>query len=363
MTLRNKIIFGLTMSTALAFGFLHLFIPDFPYDFDRLHIFFFNLCAGGSILLFFGHNEKKIPPKVFVYFSISLVYALTAFLNIFWISILLSIPLILIVESVRIQRFGFFPFDFFRRKPTEEKFLQASLLCLSMGITIASVVIINNEYLNLVTLEKLTIDVFFLGYSFPLSLLTFSVMYSFMKQEGSKTYMVLKEISFWSITLGVIFFFVFIIFEVTIAEILISNALLAAVIMTYYLFVKNALDVQQKWILSSGMLFLVVTGITGIVYLFEYLIPSLHQYHDLLLILHAMVALYGWNLSGLFIIVRRDDFPVFNKVIPLIVLHWLTVFILAPLGKYSIAAAVVALPLYIVLLGAVFFAKSQRETS
>lgn len=362
MTRRNKLILGFTMSLALACGFLHLLIPDFAYDFDRLHIFLFNLCSGGSILLFFGSNEKKVPLTVYIYFALSIIYALTAFFNMFLATIILSVPLVGIVESVRIKRFSILPFDFLRRRPTGDKFLQASLLCLSMGITIASLVIINNEYLHLVSFEKLTIDVFFLGYSFPLSLLTFSVMYSFMKQDGSKTYLILKEISFWSITLGVVFFFIFIIFEVTIAEILISNTLLLAVVMTYAIFLKNALIVQQKWILSSGMMFLVITGITGVMYIVEYLYPTLHNYHELLLILHATVALYGWNLSGLLIIVRRDDFPVFKNVMPLIVLHWISVFILAPLGKYFILAAVIALPLYVLLLSAVFFTKSQKET-
>ncbi len=176
MEKRDIVLFGAAMSLALAFGFLHVFIPNFPYDFDRLHIFLFNLCAGASILLTYGSNAEKVPKKVRVYFALSLVYAVSAFLNLFWITLLLSVPLIAIVESVRIQRFkSFLPWYFIRSKPTNEKFLQASLLCLSMGITIASLVIINNEYLHLVQMEKLTIDVFFLGYSFPLSLLTFSV--------------------------------------------------------------------------------------------------------------------------------------------------------------------------------------------
>ncbi len=67
------------MSLALAFGFFHVFIPDFKYDFDRLHIFLFNLCSGGSILLYFASEEKKFSPKIYVYFALSLAYALTAF--------------------------------------------------------------------------------------------------------------------------------------------------------------------------------------------------------------------------------------------------------------------------------------------
>ena len=114
MEKRDKALFSVTMSVALAFGFLHVFIPDFHFDFDRLHIFFFNLCAGGSILLTYGTGEAKVPRKVHIYFGLSLVYAITAFFNLFWATLILSVPLAIIVESVRIKRFkSFFPWDFF----------------------------------------------------------------------------------------------------------------------------------------------------------------------------------------------------------------------------------------------------------
>ena len=362
MTRSDKLIFSSTMSLALAFGFLHVFIPDFAFDFDRLHIFLFNLCAGGSILLFYCDGGGRIAPSIYLYFGLTLFYAVSAFFELYWLTLILSVPLIALVERTRIRRFSFFPFAFFQAKPTSDKFLQASMLCLSLAITFCALVITNNEYLQLFMLEKLTIDVFFLGYSFPLSLLTFSVMYSFMDQEGSKGYMITKEISFWSITLGVVFFFVFIIFEMVIPEIIISNTLLAAVILTYYIYIKHVHNVQQKWILSSGMMFLVVTGITGVLYLFEYLFPSVREYHDILLMLHATVALYGWNLSGLFCVVRQKDFPIFNRIAPVIFLHWLTVMVLAPLGKYSAAGALVALPAYMVLVGLFFFRQKPNRS-
>jgi hypothetical protein len=108
--------------------------------------------------------------------------------------------------------------------------------------------------------------------------------------------------------------------------------------------------------------FLVVTGITGVFYLFEYWWPEIEQYHDLLLVLHATVALYGWNLSGLFIIVRWDDFPIFKGLIPVVALHWLTVLLLAPLGKYSIPVSLLALAAYMLLLGLVFFSRHSKES-
>lgn len=362
----DKILFGGTMSLALAFGFLHVFIPNFEYDFDRLHIFFFNLCAGASILLTFASSGSKdttleVPKKVYVYFALAMAYGLSAFFEVYALTLLLSLPLFALVESVRIKRFGLFPWDFFQRKPTDEKFLQASLLCLSIGIVFASLVILNNEYLRLFVNEKLTLDVFFLGYSFPLSLLTFSVMYSFMNQTGPRSYIIMKEISFWGINLGVIFFFVFIIFEMAVPEIIISNTLLAAVLMTYYIFVKYAHKGQQKAILSSGMMFLVVTGLTGIIYLFFYIWPSLREYHDMLMVLHATVALYGWNLSGLLIVMRFHDYPILKSTKYVILLHWITVLLLAPLGKYYGLFSLLALPAYMIIVGIVFFSKSRSN--
>jgi len=369
MKIPHQLLFGGTMSLALAFGSLHLFVPDFELDFNRLHIFLFNLCAGGSILLFhaittdtmhFG-PPRGLPRRVLVYFALSLLYAISAFLELYPATLVLSVPLVIIVESVRIQRFGLFPFDFFRPVHTGQKFLQAALLCLSIGTTFASLVIINEEYLHLVHYEKLTMDVFFLGYSFPLSLLTFSVMYGFMKPEGDRLYMVLKEVSFWTINLGVVTFFVFIIFEVTVAEVVVSNTLLAAVIMTYWLFLRNGRKVQQKVLLVSGMAFLVATGVTGVAYLFQYAWPEVARYHHALLVLHATVSLYGWNLSGLFVVVRWDDFPILRRPGLVIALHWLTVLVLVPLGKYFIPFALVALPAYVLLLGLVFFSVRPRE--
>ncbi len=361
MKTSHKLLFGTAMSLALAFGFLHLFIPDSDYDFDRLHIFLFNLCTGGSILLYHGIGQKRVTLRVSAFFVVTLIYAISAFLEAYLVTLIASIPLFVLVESVRMQRFGVFPWDFFRRADTSDKFLQAALLCLSIGTVVASFVVLNEAYLRWFVLEKLTLNVFFLGYSFPVSLLTFSVMFSFMKPEGDRLYMALKEISFWSINLGVITFFLFIIFELVVPELIISNILLAAVIMTYVIFLKNSRRAQQRAILSSGLAFLVATGITGVAYLFEYFWPEMEQHHDLLLVLHATVALYGWNLSGLFIVVREDDFPLRLSLPPVIALHWLTVLVLAPLGKYLIPVAILALPAYMALLGLVFFSRSKQE--
>jgi hypothetical protein len=363
MSNATKLVLGLAMSLALAFGFLHLFVPDFPYDFDRLHVFLFNLCAGATVLLTHASGSHHVPTRVWAYLALSVVYAVSAFLDLFWLTLAVSPALFAIVESVRIKRYSLFPIGFFRHANTSEKFLQASLLCLSLGIAIASLVILNNEYTHWVHYEKLTIDVFFLGYSFPLSLLTFSVMYSHMAPTGPQSYMIMKEVSFWAITLGVIVFFVTIIGEIAIGEIIVSNVLFAAVLMTYYIFLRHTNAAQQKHLLASGMIFLVVTAITGIFYLFEYLFPDLRPYRELVIMLHATVAIYGWNISGIFCIVRRDDFPIFKSSATLISLHWLTVMILVPLGKYYQAFSMLGLLFFMILIFTVFFNKSVRSTT
>jgi hypothetical protein len=363
MDLNHRILFSVTICLALAFGFLPLFLPDFPYDFDRLHIFLFNLCAGGALLLTHGTAARKPTPRIWTYFGLSLAYALTAFFNIFGATLAISLPLWLIVESVRVRRFGFIPWDFFRRGATQDKFLHAALLCLSLGIPIASLVIINNEYLHLIHLEKLTIDVFFLGYSFPLSLLTFSVMFNFTRPAEGGLYAWLNEVSFWSITTGVVGFFVFIIFELTVPEIIISNTLFAAVILTHFIFIKTSKESQQRSFLSSGMFFLFITAITGILYLFEYIYPDLKNYHEQFLVLHATVALYGWNLSGLFIVVRWNDFPISSRPGTIIAIHWVTVFLLVPLGKYFTTFALMGLPVYVTLIYLTFIAQPQHRTT
>lgn len=359
MRISHRIVLGLTMCVALGFGFVHLLAPGFAYDFDRLHVFLFNLCAGGVILLYQGQG-RRVSWKLHAHFALSLAYAIGAFLEQYLVPVVLSVPMLLLVESVRIRRFGsFFPWRFFRRAPISDKFLEAALLCLSIGTGIATLVILNNEHLHLVHLDKLSLDVFFLGYSFPLSLLTMSVMFTFTDEQGGRSYGVLKEVGFWSITVGVIAFFFFIIFEVTAVELVVANALLASVCMVYWLFVRHSKPVQQRSILVSGMAFLVLTGVTGVLYLLEYLYPPIEAWHDYFLTWHATVALYGWNLSGLFIVVRWDDFPITRNTWLVILLHWATVLVLAPLGSYSLVAAALALPVYTALVIYVFFGKAR----
>jgi hypothetical protein len=98
------------------------------------------------------------------------------------------------------------------------------------------------------------------------------------------------------------------------------------------------------------MAFLLCTGLTGVFYILKYYLPSLESYAELTLDLHAMVSLYGWNLSGLFIIMRWSDFPIRMSTAVPIALHWAIVLVLAPLGRYVLPVAVIAVPAYMLLL-------------
>jgi hypothetical protein len=350
MSTSAKLLFGAMMSVALMFGFLHSEWPEAAISFKRLHIFLFNLVSGGSLILYYSVG-RRFDLRVRLYFAIAVAYALAAAARWYVPALVLSVPLAALVESVRIARFGALPLDFFRPGvPVDRKFNQASLLCLSIGILFASAVMLNNEYLHWVAYQKLQLDVFFLGYSFPISLITMSVMFSFMRGRGGRLARGLKEAAFWLVNLGVITFFAFIIFELLIPEVIISSTLFVTVCVIFGLFTSIAPRVQQKAFLTSGMAFLLCTGLTGVFYILKYYLPSLEGYAVLTLDLHAMVALYGWNLSGLFIIMRWSDFPIRMSTAVPIALHWAIVLVLAPLSKYVLPVAIATVPAYMLLL-------------
>ena len=368
MSAQARILFGVVMTLALLFGFFHVIWPGASCSFERLHIFGFNLLTGGSLILYHSQRRGVLTRRVKTYFVLALLYALFAASRSYIPALILSVPLFLMVESVRIQRFSLFPIDFFRRAPVSEKFNQASLLCLSIGILFASLVILNNEYFHLVYYQKLTIEVFFLGYSFPVSLITMSIMFSFMTEREGRLVTVLKEIGFWSVNLGVIIFFALIIFELGIPEMVVATTLFFAVWMIFFLFLTTAPNVQQKTFLVSGMVFLLFTALTGIFYILPYFYPSLAPYREPSLVLHAMVSLYGWNLSGLFIILRWNDFPIQLNSVLAIALHWCIVLVLAPLGillapvgNYALPVSALAMVAFVSLLGIVLAGDAQQK--
>ena len=348
------------MSIALLFGFLHLFIPGFKYNFERLHVFLFNLCCGGTIILYHTEKKKKLSLTGLCFLLLSISYAILAFTMTYIPAMIISIILAGIVENIRIKRFSAFPVAFFRKTDISEKFHQAALLCLSMGLVISSLVILNNEYLGIISMPKLKLDTFFLGFSFPVSLITMSLIFSLMEKNNDSPVLCMKEIGFWNVNLGVIIFFLFIIFEKLLPQVFVTVILFLTVIMIFMLYRKIGKRLQQKNFLTSGMIFLLVTAVTGILYIFfQFTTDYNPDKYKWLLKVHAFASLYGWNLCGLSIICRYDDFPIRLHSNGIILMHWVTVMILAPLGIYYRPFAILATISYICILFVILFSKGK----
>lgn len=352
------------MIVALCFGFINIYFPVDNYSFERLHIFLFNLCTGGSILLYYTQQEVRVTKTVRVFFLTSLVYAFSAFLKFYPITLLVSLILCFIVERVRIMRFDIFPWMFFDKRSTvSEKFHHASLLCLSIGILMASLVILNNEYFYLVTMNKLTLNTFFLGFSFPLSLITLSIVFGMLKKIEKSPAKGIMETCFWTITLGVIIFFAFILFERFIPQIFVTAALFTAVVTVFFLYLTFAQKMQKKLFLTSGIGFLIFTAITGIAYIIQQMQTGYDPVNTKwLLQIHVFASLYGWNLCGLSVICRFDDFPIRLHSPTVIFIHWLTAVGLAPLGVFYGPFAILAVIGYAFITITLFFSSNKGLT-
>lgn len=363
MNTKLKLLFATLMITALIFGFIDIYFPLKEYSFERLHIFLFNLCTGGSILLYYTQGRADVSKTVQLFFIGSLVYAFSAFIMWYPLTIFLSVLLFVLVEKVRIQKFALVPVHFIRSDiPVSEKFHQASLLCLSIGLLMASLVILNNEYLKFIVMEKLTLNTFFLGYSFPLSLITLSLVFGMLKKIEGSSSRVIMELCFWTITVGVIIFFGFILFEKFVPQIFVTSALFMAVITVFVLYARFADKIQQKMFLTSGIGFLIVTAITGIVYIFM----QMSEGYDVekskwLLHMHVFASLYGWNLCGLSVICRFEDFPIRLHSPTVILIHWLTAVVLAPMGVFFGWFAILAIISYAFITLTLFFSSNKRK--
>lgn len=353
------------MTTAMTCGFLHHLVAPEVMNFERLHIFLFNLCSGGTLLIYFTEDTRKLSRRALVFLLLSIAFAFCAFMG--WYKPTLIIPLVLsgIIESVRIDHFGScIPKALFTsEESTSRKFHQASLLCLSLGLFMSSLAILNSQFGHWFILEKLKLDTFFLGFSFPISLISMSVIFALMKNHSDPPVRFLKEFSFWVINLGVIIFFLFILANWFIPQVAIASILFWAVSLVLYLYSRQGIRLQQKAFLTSGIVFLVVTSITGIIYILLAFSSSYNPEQTLpLLRMHAFTALYGWNLSGLAVISRHGDFPIRLHSTKVILLHWLTVFLLCPLGYFFPAVAILAVLCYGWLLFILLFNHGQVDT-
>ncbi len=360
---RLKILFFALLLAALSFGFLHHFFSAGPYNFERLHVFLFNLCCGGTTILYFTEGKYPLSPKAGLFLFLAIIYAVLAFFHIYIPAMMVSLLLAALVEWVRISRFSLLPLSILNPdEPVSRKFHQASLLCLSIALVISTGVIANNEYLHLIHLDKLQLDVFFLGFSFPVSLITLSLIFSYLEKARDNLHHILKEMVFWTINLGVIIFFLFILAEHLPSQMVVTTLLFLAVVLTFYLYYRFGDTLQQKQFLTSGVCFLIVTAITGIAYIITEFSSgyTMERYHWLMK-LHSFASLYGWNLCGLAVIFRYRDFPIRLHSFGIIVLHWIIALVLAPLGVYYRLPALLAIAGYAVLLYFVLFSPGSRS--
>ncbi len=357
MNTKVKFLFSFLMITALIFGFVHIYFPSENYNFERLHVFLFNLCTGGTILLYYTQRQQGMSRIVQLFFVLSLVYALSAFFEVYPLTLAVSAVLWFLVEKIRVEKFSVLPLQFIQNSvPVTEKFHQASLLCLSTGIVMASMVIINNQYTHWIYMEKLNLNTFFLGYSFPLSLVTLSLIFGMLKKIEGRERKGIMEVCFWTITLGVIIFFCFILFERFIFQVFVTAALFTAVVMVLLLYYTFADRIQQKLFLTSGIGFLIATAVTGIAYISLHMQDSYDPMQTKwLLHVHVFASLYGWNLCGLSVICRFDDFPIKLHSPTVIVTHWITALVLAPLGVFYGWAAILAILGYAYITITLFF--------
>lgn len=358
MSSRLKGVLLVMMTVALTCGFFHHLVSPAVINFERLHIFLFNLCSGGTLLIYFTEEQPALSRRGALFLLLAVTFAFCAFFQ--WYLPAMIIPLVLaaLVDQVRVDHFGSrVPRALFSsQERVSRKFHQAALLCLSLGLLFSSPVILNSVYLQWWTIEKLKLDTFFLGFSFPISLISMSVIFTLMRKEAIRLTAALKEAAFWIINLGVIVFFLFILAGLLKSQVAIATLLFFTVALILYLYWHEGIQLQQKAFLTSGILFLLVTSITGIAYILltftPYYTPAIS--HPLLR-LHAFTALYGWNISGLVVISRHGDFPLQLHSSKVILLHWLTVLVLCPLGYFQPIFAILAVLAYGWLLVMLFF--------
>lgn len=349
----------ITMTAAFIFGYLDYY---FHLNFERLHIFLFNLTSGGFTILYL--TEKRVIPsfKAILFFMISITYALLAFMKLYIAAAATAVVLALIVESFRIEKFTFFPSIFFKREsPASEKFHHASLLCLVIGLLLSSFVILNDTFFHLFHFEKLTLDVFFLGFSFPVSLITMSIIFGIIEDRGRKSILTVEHILFWFINAGVIIFFIFIIMKSFHGEVFISFFLFITVICIFTVFFKFGRKMQQKYLLVSGIYFLMATAVTGILYVIIKQAAYDELCGNIILRMHAFYSLYGWNLTGMMVIIRWNDFPIALKTKKAIFFHWGVILLLAPFAKFFPVLIVPSIAAYTVFLAVFFFSGRESE--
>lgn len=319
-----KKLFFLNVFFAFSVCALHFFYND---SIKIFHIFFFNLVAGGTVIIYLS-EQRKITLKLLFYFLSGIIFAVLAWMKLFYIAFIFPLFMMMITESIRYRLFSIFPLGFFMKDiSVMSKFHQAALLCLSISHIIMSVTLLNNHYFNWWYLPKLNFKVFYLGYSFPISLTIISYIMAYLYSEKRPYLNSMKNIIFWVLNLGVITLFLGIITESLYLEVFISIILTIGVILLIYVFWIYFPHGTARLYLLSGLSFLIITAISGILFAILNPYPEYKFIQKYLLKLHAIFSLYGWNLSGLIVVMKtRDHFTskIFHKTWTFILFHWIS---------------------------------------
>ena len=81
MSWKFKTILLVMMTMALACGFLHHLVSPATLNFERLHIFLFNLCSGGTLLIYFTEGGTTLSRRGMLFLTLAVAFALCAFLQ------------------------------------------------------------------------------------------------------------------------------------------------------------------------------------------------------------------------------------------------------------------------------------------
>ncbi len=350
-----------TITASLSTGFLNALVgEDSQLNFPALNIFLFNLATGGTLILTRFSGKTKLTALTAAYYLGALAFAAAACINLPALSIVSALLLSMMVEYVRWQHFGWFP-EFFKAVPVSRKFKQAALLCLSTGLAICAATMLNNAYLGLLHLEKLDLHVFFLGFSFPISLSTFSLIFERIESGGNPQGRRQAEFCFWALNLGVIVFFLFIISEIYAGQILMSLTLFAAVMITLRLHLKYSPQNQEAALLTSALSFLIVGSLSGVAYII--LLWTTPDYESgIIMSLHSAAAVFGWNMVWLMLTARKGHYPLSFNTKTLILIHWILVALI-PFARESPLAAIPAMLCLLAFLTMALLSPSQTQSA
>lgn len=354
------------LSVTFAFSICALrFFSETPIKI--FHIFFFNLVSGGLVILYMSEN-KRITFALITYILSSVLFILFIWYKLFYIAFIFPLIMAVVTEKIRYRLFSFFPLGFFMKDiNVMAKFHHAALLCLSITHILMSVTLLNNHYFSWWYLLKLNIDIFYLAYSFPVSLTIISYIMAYIYSEKNASLNNIKNLVFWILNLGVIILFFGILLENVTIEIFISLVLTLGVAGLFYIFWVYFPFGSSKIILISGLFFLFVTAISGIFYAVLDAYPQYSYIKKYLLKLHAIFSLFGWNLNGLIVVLKTRYEPSnnrYNPVITFVALHWISLIVtIAGLHSFWITFSGIALFIMTLFYGIFILRDFSTEAS